>query len=341
MIKVTDIDANAEVYYNLKLEALVCNTILHLSDIAKLLDKNLTEFTENVGFSISAVSRLRRKVQSDPRCAMDHFTYALCMLTSLDSVYLFSTIKREVRKEIEELLLSNLYDKAETEIEDIMGCFDPRWLVIDYKEGRGFVYQVQFFLSELQIARNSNRLAALEQDITEKIKHARVAFTVSGLRTFITDLDNIKDTLSTAYEMDFTKEYIYVSDLVRSKILFGDIPDNLPDYVKICERDDLIKQLDDNNYPPYVTDFWQIIISCNTENCLLLVFIGKEDEIPKYHSIIKDTIFDNILFIYKRYFENIGHYKLVINYKSNIFEATQFTSGKNNYDISNIFGSWQ
>lgn len=309
-----------EMYYEKILRLLVRNIILNVSDIVKVLGRSLVEFTEPVGFSISAVSRIRKKVKESPESVLENLSYALCILSALDAIYLFEDIDTDVREKIEKTLLENLcedviifYDKdnkpvttRELEVQS--------WFKMDYKTGKGFVYQVQFFLHEISKMKEGKESRIIESELLHKLQEAKVAFTVMGLKNCGNNFQKIKNSLEKIYKKDFTKEHIYVSSVIRNDVYYDNISQDLLSYVEVCPFNS--EYFEEGEYiPHYVRDFIEIINFCLNENSYLVLFVQDEDDMRRYLAMLNKNYKDKIIFAYNRYFERVGHFKIVFDYK--------------------------
>lgn len=329
-----------ETYYEKILRLLVGNISLYVSDIAKILGRTLVEFTEPVGFSISAVSRIRKKVRESPESALENLSYALCMLTALDAVYLFEDIDTDIKKKIEELLLENLCEKVilfyDKDNNPVTTCsFEVQsWFKIDYKNGKGFVYQVQFFLHEISKMKEGKELQLIEMELLQKLQKAKVAFTVMGLKNCESNFQEIKNSLETIYKKDFNEEYIYASSVIKDEIYYNNISQNVLSCLEICPFNPEIFEKDER-VPHYVKDFAGIVNYCLEEDSYLLLFVQDEDDMRKYLWMLNKEDKDKIIFAYNRYFESVGHFKIVFDYKNNLF-VMKFNDSWSKYE--NILG---
>ncbi|AVQ37489.1 hypothetical protein C7M56_01870 [Clostridium botulinum] len=327
-------------YYEKILRLLVENIILYVSDIAKILGRSLVEFTEPVGFSISSVSRIRKKVKGSPESVLENLPYALCMLTSLDNIYLFEDIDIEAREKVEKMLLENLcedviifYDEDNKPITD-RGIEVQSWFKVDYKTGKGFVYQLQFFLHEISRMKEGKKLQFIEDELLQKLQEAKVAFTVMGLKKCESKFQEIKESLETIYKNDFIKEGIYVSSMIRDAIYYNNIPQDLFSYMKVCPSNTEFDE-EKKHFPHYVRDFVEIVNFCIREDSYLILFVQDEDDMRRYLSILNKNYKDKIIFAYNRYFERIGRFKIVFDYKNN-FLVMKFNDPLSKYD--NLLG---
>ncbi|MBW9150357.1 hypothetical protein K2F40_15465 [Clostridium sp. CM028] len=314
---------NNETYYEKILRLLVGNIILYVSDIAKILGRSLVEFTEPIGFSISAVSRIRKKVKESPESALENLPYALCMLTALDTIYIFEDIDTDVRKNIEEMLLENLceavpffYDKEDKPV-TTRGFEVQSWFKIDYKTGKGFVYQIQSFLHEISKMKEGKELHLIEEELLHKLQEAKVAFTVMGLKNCESKFHEIKNSLETIYKKDFNKDLIYVSNVIKDEIYYDNISQDLLSHVKVCPSNS--ESFEKDEYVPhYIRDFVEIVNYCIEKDSYLLLFVQDEDDMRRDLSMLNKIYKDKIIFAYNRYFESVGHFKIVFDYKSNL-----------------------
>ena len=333
---------NNLMYYEKILRLLVTNIILYVSDIAKILDRSLSEFTEPVGFSISAVSRIRKKVKESPESALENLSYALCMLTALDTIYLFKDIDTEARKEIEKMLLENLceevtlfYDKDGNAV-TTSAIEVQQWFKLDYKTGKGFIYQMQFFIYEINKMKEGKEFQLIENELLQKLQKAKVAFTVMGLKEYQIQFHDIKNSLETIYENSYIKERIYVSSLIESEIYKDNLSEDLRPYVEECPVNSEYFEKDEH-IPHYVRDFVEIIAYCLKEDSYLLLFVQDEECIGRYLTILNKDYKDKIIFAYNRYFKNIGKFNMVFEYKNNIW-VMKFNNPQSKYD--NLLGGW-
>lgn len=332
---------NDKMYYEKILRLLVTNIILYVSDIAKILEKNLADFTETVGFSISAVSRIRKKVKESPESALENLPYALCMLTALDTIYLFKDIDIEDRKEIEKILLANLceeitlfYDKDGNAV-TTSSIEGQQWFRLDYKTGKGFIYQMQFFLYEINKMKEGKEFQLIENELLQKLQNAKVAFTVMGLKEYQNKFYDIKNSLETIYQNNYIKEHIYVSSLIESEIYKDNISEDLRPYVEECPDSKCFEE--DEHVPHYVRDFAEIITHCLKEDSYLLLFIQDEEYIGRYLPILNKDYKGKIIFAYNRYFSNVGKFNMVFDYKNSLW-VMKFNNAQSKYD--NFLGGW-
>lgn len=313
-----------KMYYEKILRLLVENIILYVSDIAKILGRSLVEFTEPVGFSISAVSRIRKKVKESPESVLENLSYALCILTALDTIYLFENIDTDTREKIEKMLLKNLceavticYDEDNKAI-TIRNLEVQSWFKIDYKTGKGFVYQVQFFLHEISKMKEGKEFQLIEDELLKKLQEAKVAFTVMGFKNCESKFEKIKESLEIIYKNNFIKECIYVSSVIEDEIYYNNISKDLPSYIKVCPP--YSKNVQD--IPKYVKDFVDIVKFCLEEDSCLLLFVQDENDMRRYLPILQLILNknnkDKIIFAYNRYFERVGRFKIVFDYKSTL-----------------------
>lgn len=228
---------------------------------------------------------------------MGNFSYALYMLTVLDSVYLFEDIDHDIRRQIEEMFLENLCEEVVL-FNDIngkpvctRGCEFQNWYQMDYKEGQGFVYQLQYLLHEISRVKADDELRRATDDLMLKIQNAKVAFTVYGLKSCLTGLEEILNSLKKLYN---NKETVWVSSEMKNRIYDGDIPEEVMNLVTECGSGSSLSEKGDRP-PGYIRDFAEIVKHCLRDENYLLLFVRDEDDVRRYLSVLnKDyDVFQN------------------------------------------------
>lgn len=319
-------------YYEDKLCKMVQNIILNMSDITKCLGKNLSDFTDTVGFSISAVSRIRSKVKQRPETALENLPYALCMFTALDATYLFEGIEWNTREKLEELLLGNICEESvlfrNKEGEPVMtnSLQGQHWYCMDYRADKGFMYQIQFLMSQINKMKEGEKLQIIKEEIMNKLQDCKVAFTFMGLENCIDELESIQEALKKLYGRDISQDNLYVSSLYREKVYMGDISEQLPDRLKECEL-----HKDHKNDTAYIQDFSSILNECLQGETFLLLFVGNREDVKMCLSVLEPAYGARLIFAYRRYEKSTRQQQIVLEYKNNVFDLV-LDELWNNYD---------
>lgn len=305
-----------ELYYTNRLNRLIKNTILNTSAIAKLSNQSLSNFTKLAGFSISAVSRIRKSVRDESNQNSKHDSYALCMLTALDSVYLFENIPTENRKKIQDLLLKDLCEPVPTFL-SVDGTrmmsnelSEQNWFVVDHEKGKGFIYQAQYFMHQINQAKIRKDYDQVYQEMLQKLPQSNVAFTTAALIRYQHDFSDIKKDLESLLDRSLEKN-IYVPSETTFKILYGDIPEAIKTQTIPCSP------IKSNEKPPtlYLQDMLEIEASLLQKQSSLLLFVGDESDMKKYADLLNGLYKDQIIFAYLQYSNHLNRFQIVFHYK--------------------------
>ena len=318
-------------YYEKLLAAMISNTILNLSDLISICNRNLSNFTEANGYSISAVSRIRNKVKREPSNVMTYLPYTISMLNGIDSIYLFEYMSEEQQTMINSLLFDNmiedvyLFRNVDDEAVYSRQLSDQVWYQIDYKNNKGFLYQIQYFLHKIDMAKKTSSNAENEIVFYDLIKSSKVAFTVPGFNEHYKELENIYDSLKKRY-FDNDDVTIFVSPLIKRNSFYNVNEFEYPQYIKICWLKEATAEQIENS-PQYVQDIIYILeyLFPNNINAIksnsLLLFISDEDELNHLKHLFKLLELEiDIMFVYKRYSVNKRQSMLMLEFKNQLLE---------------------
>jgi transcriptional regulator with XRE-family HTH domain len=305
-----------ELYYKNMLNRLIKNTILNTSAIAKLSNQSLSDFTKLAGFSISAVSRIRKSVREESNQKSNHDSYALCMLTALDSVYLFENIPAENRKEIQDLLLKDLCESVPTFLRvdgtQMMSnaLIEQNWFVVDHEKGKGFVYQAQYFMHQINQAKIRKDYDQVYQEMLEKLPQTKVAFTTAALIRYQNTFFDIKKDLENLLDRSLEKN-IYVPSEMAFKILYGEIPEDIKKQTIPCSP----SSLDEKPLTLHLQDLIEIEESLLQDQSTLLLFVGDESDMKKYADLLNGLYKDQIILAYLQYSNHPNRFQIIFHYK--------------------------
>ena len=313
-------------YYKNLLDKYIYNTIINVSEFAKCLGISLNDMTEDVGFSISAVSRIRNKVKKEPDKACDNLPYALCMLTSIDYICFFHDIKIEAQNKIKEMIFKEmcekviLFYKADGEPEFTNNIENQVWYRVNHSENRGFVYQLKYFIYCKKQEEKSFNYYELESKLLDILKNCKISFTLTGYKAAQKNYYEICQLLKDIYK---NNNKIYLSSFVLDQDYYGYLSLPNDDSYEIVKNEININ-INKDDYAKCSIDFIDLVLSEN-DNTNILLFVKDCDE-KLYHkkSIMdecKDRLNNIIIYSYYLYFNDINGFKLVFDYKDTIFIA--------------------
>lgn len=307
-----------ELKYTELMNKYIYNVITNVSEIAKCLGVNLNDMTNDVGFSISAVSRIRNKVKKEPDKAYDNLPYALCMLTSIDYICFFYGVKSETQLNIQNMLFKDmcepslLFYKVDGSAEFTTNIKNQPWYKVDYTESRGFVYQLKYFIYCKKQEEKSKQRNQLENELRIILNNCEIAFTLMGYKHAKSNFYEIKDLLKSVYKNNNT---IYLSSLIREAHYYGRL--SLPDegsYEIQNYSDDIKKE----EYSEFIIDIYNLVLKKIDDNYVLL-FVKNEDEKLYCKELMGYQNQDKIVYAYYSYFSDVKRLKLVFDYKDTFF----------------------
>ncbi|MBU3144632.1 hypothetical protein [Clostridium sp. CF012] len=323
-------------YYENLIDKYIYNTIISVSEIAKCLGINLSDMTEVVGFSISAVSRIRNKVKNEQHKAYDSLPYALCMLTSIDYLCIFDGIKSETLSEIKRMLFENmcepvpLYYDADGVAHNTISINKQRWYKVEHVEGRGFVYQLKYFIYRKKQEEKEVQRYIIENELTNILKNCRIAFTLMGYKYAEKRFDEINNLIRNTYK---NSNIIYLSSFISDENYYGKL--RLPDKkiymyeLKSCSKEIMNEMQGDADC---IIDFYSLVLEEISDNYVLL-FIKNEEEKFLYKEIYKEEYQDKVIFAYYSYNNNAKKARLVLNYKDSAYIVNNTNNVLDMYDL--------
>lgn len=311
-------------YYTELINKYIYNVITNVSEFAKCLGVNLNDMTDDVGFSISAVSRIRNKVKKEPDKAYDNLPYALCMLTSIDYICFFYDIKIENQNKIKDMLFKGmlesviLFYKENEEPVFTTNIENQVWYRVNHSENRGFVYQLKYFIYCKKQEEKSFQYYESESKLRNILGNCKIAFTLTGYKSAQNNFDKISKLLKEKYK---NNNKIYLSDFLLDQNYYGYL--SLPDR-ELYEISKCSANMSEDGYSNCSIDFCNLVLQEIDSNYVLL-FVKDHDEKLYHERSIKDEYKDKykekIVFAYYSYFNDINGLKLVFNYKDNIYVA--------------------
>lgn len=103
-------------------------------------------------------------------------------------------------------------------------------------------------------------MKSLEKNLLTILKSAKIAFTVTGLKIFESQFEDIITSLQEVYKKDFSKDCIYASNVIKNEIYYDNISQHILSRIKTCPVDKKTSQYHDH-IPDYIKDFIEIINS--------------------------------------------------------------------------------
>lgn len=274
------------------------NAILHISDIVRKLDTNLSEFAEVVGYNQSTISRNKTNLIKNGY-KKENEQYAINIMFGIDSLLLFHEYSYQQIHAVEQYIFEGIFEDADKKDSvfqsDVSSFMNQSWIRTDWQNGKGFMYQLSYLKHENYNNKFLEKHTEIKNNTAQLMKTAHVAFTCSALMEYQDNVGRIIDILKETFDIPECK--LYASNMVSNEIYQGRITKNVAKNFILTQPLEEVRYTNEE-YSDFVKDVCEIFSAFESSNDKILLFVRGKKEIEKIECFFSDFLISQIIFIY-------------------------------------------